>query len=142
MASLLDRSEFERWRAQAQSAAETAVLARRGGRHEWACVLSEQAAQLVVKGLLHGLGPEAWGRDLTVLCSHTRDAIGTNWPATATDAAARLSRHYIPTRYPDAHASGAPSSHYTDADSAQAAEDVRTIEAAVECARSELGGQS
>jgi HEPN domain-containing protein len=95
--SPLDRGEFERWREQARSAAETAVLARRGTRHEWACFLSEQAA--------------------------------------------RLSRHYIPTRYPDAHASGAPSSHYTDADAAQAAEDVRVIDAAVDRAWSELGGQ-
>jgi HEPN domain-containing protein len=141
MVSPLDRSEFERWRVQAQSAVETAILARRGGRHEWACFLSEQAAQLIVKGLLHGLGLEAWGHDLTVLCSRAREAIGASWPAAATDSAARLSRHYIPTRYPDAHASGAPSTHYTDADSSQAADDVHGIEAAVDRAWSALGGQ-
>lgn len=118
------------------------MLARRGGRHEWACFLSEQSAQLVVKGPLHGLGLEAWGHDLTVLCSRAREAIGASWPAVATDAAARLSRHYIPTRYPDAHASGSPSSHYTDSDSAQAAEDVHVIEPAVDRAWSELGGSS
>ncbi len=140
MASLLDRAEFERWRTQAASAADTAGLARGGGRHEWACFLSEQAAQLVVKGLLHGLGVEAWGHDLTVLCARAREAIGVTWPATAADAAARLSRHYIPTRYPDAHASGAPGAHYTDSDAAQAAADAASIAAAVESAWSRLGG--
>lgn len=127
---------------QAASAADTAALARAGVRHEWSCFLSEQAAQLVVKGLLHGLGAEAWGHDLTVLCARARELVGTTWPAAAADAAARLSRHYIPTRYPDAHASGAPGAHYTDSDSLQATADATAIAAAVEGAWSSLGGST
>lgn len=131
MSSLLDRTEFERWAAQARSAVEAAALSSGGGRHDWACFLSEQAAQLFVKGLLHGLGLEAWGDDLVALRERVQIAVGDAWPGDVADAAARLSRHYIPTRYPDAHASGSPSSHYTAADSAQAAADAARIAAAV-----------
>jgi len=137
--SPLDRDEFERWRTQSRSADETAKLARRGGHHEWACFLWEQAAQLAVKGLLHGLGLDAWGHDLTVLSARAGKALGKTWTTAASEAAARLSRHYIPTRYPDAHASGAPSSHYTEADSDQAEGDARLIFEVVDHAWVALG---
>jgi HEPN domain-containing protein len=137
--SPLDRDEFERWRAQSRSAAETAALAADGGHHDWSCFLWEQAPQLAVKGLLHGLGLDAWGHDLTVLSARAAEALGKSWTATASQAAARLSRHYIPTRYPDAHASGAPSSHYTEADSAQAKADARLIFETVDRSWTALG---
>ena len=54
------------------------------------------------------------------------------------EPAARLARHYIPARYPDAHASGSPSSHYTEADAAQAGADARRLLAAVDAAWSAL----
>jgi HEPN domain-containing protein len=139
VASPLDRAEFERWRAQAASALETAALARKGGRCEWACFLCEQAAQLAVKGILHAVGLDAWGHDLAVLAARAREAHGPVWPAPVQDAAVRLSRHYIPTRCPDAHASGAPSLHYTDADAEQASRDARDVLAAVDRAWSTLG---
>lgn len=137
----VDRPEFERWRAEATSAAEAAGLAQGGSRHEWACFLFEQAAQLALKGLLHGLGLDAWGHDLTVLGARAREALGDVWPADAADAVARLSRHYIPTRYPDAHASGAPASHYTEADSVQARSDARRVLEVVDRAWSRLAGE-
>jgi HEPN domain-containing protein len=138
----LDRTEFERWRAQARSARETAQLARAGGRHEWACFLCEQAAQLAVKGLLFGLGLEAWGHDLTVLCERVAGALGGAWRSELADASARLSRHYISTRYPDAHASGAPSTHYTASDAAQAGTDADGVLRAVDEAWADVGGQA
>jgi HEPN domain-containing protein len=139
--SPLDRDEFERWRAQSMSAAETALLARRGGRHEWACFLWEQAAQLATKGLLHGMGLDAWGHDLTVLGARVAETLGKGWPPEANEAAARLSRHYIPTRYPDAHPSGAPSSHYTEADAIQAESDARCIFETMDRAWTALGSR-
>jgi len=138
----LDTEEFSRWLAQAAAAAETAELASGGGRHEWACFLSEQAAQLGVKGLLHALGLEAWGHDLAVLESRARSEVGGGWPEELTEAAARLSRHYIPARYPDAHASGAPIAHYTRADAEQAAHDAASILAAIDATWNELGGET
>ncbi len=135
----LDDKEFDRWRQQADRAADTAGLARAGGLAEWACFLSEQTAQLGVKALLHGAGLEAWGHDLTVLCARAEVQLGPAWPTGLGDLAARLSRHYIATRYPDAMPSGAPATHYTDTDAAQAEEDARALLGAVDEAWQVLG---
>lgn len=107
---LIDRSEFGRWRAQAERTVETAQLAADGGSHGWACFLCEQAAQLAVKGLLHSVGEEAWGHDLPQLVDRASRSLAANWGIG--DAADELSRHYIPARYPDAHPSGTPDEHY------------------------------
>ena len=64
---MLDGTEFDRWRAEATEALETARLARNGGRRNWACFLAEQAAQLAVKATLHGVGAGPWGHDLLEL---------------------------------------------------------------------------
>ncbi|MGH2957433.1 MAG: HEPN domain-containing protein [Solirubrobacterales bacterium] len=37
-------------------ALESARLQAREGFHDWSCFLAEQAAQLAVKGPLHGIG--------------------------------------------------------------------------------------
>ncbi|MDQ6928942.1 MAG: HEPN domain-containing protein [Actinomycetota bacterium] len=108
---LTDRSEFDRWRAQAGHTLKTARLAADGGSNGWACFLCEQAAQLAVKGLLHSTGEDAWGHDLPQLVERASQTLQTDWTSIA-DAADELSRHYIPARYPDAHPSGTPDEHY------------------------------
>lgn len=135
----LDAGEFERWRTQADRALDTAMLAAGGDRWEWACFLAEQAAQLAVKGLLHGLGEEAWGHDLVVLEQRAATALAATWPGGVADPAARLSRHYIPTRYPDAHASGEPGAHYRASDAEQAMDDARAVLTAVDGAWTDVG---
>jgi HEPN domain-containing protein len=50
------------------------------------------------------------------------------------DAAARLARHYIPARYPDAHASGAAADHYRASDALAGLGDLDTVLAAVDAA--------
>ncbi len=109
--ALLDRPEFDRWRAQADRTLATARLVADGGSHGWACFLCEQAAQLAVKGLLHAIGEDAWGHDLPQLVERAAQALGVDWSPIA-DGADELSRHYIPARYPDAHPSGTPDEHY------------------------------
>lgn len=126
----LDHDEFARWREQADAAGDTARPARAGGRHDWACFLSEQSAQLAVKGLLHGIGADAWGHDLVVLAATAASQLGEAFDVA--EQGARLARHYIPTRYPDAHPSGSPSTHYTAADSSLAAGDAADVLAAVD----------
>lgn len=108
---LLDGDEFDRWRSQAERTMATARLAAAGSSHGWACFLYEQAAQLAVKGLLHGVGEEAWGHDLPQLVARAAAALDQRWPGVA-EVAEELSRHYIPARYPDAHPSGTPEDHY------------------------------
>lgn len=135
----MDTEEFERWRGQAHGAAETAALAAAGARHDWSCFLYEQAAQLALRGLLRAIGSEAWGHDVVVLQARAVDELAPAWPRGLDEPAARLARHYIPARYPDAHASGSPSSHYTAADAAQAEADANLLLGAVDAAWSALG---
>lgn len=138
--SFLDVAEFSRWQSQAASAASVARIASEAGHFEWACFMAEQAAQIAVKGLLHGIGAEAWGHDLTVLATHAAEALGAAWPGDLADPAARLSRHYIPARYPDAHPSGPPSTHYLPSDAERALGDMSRLVEAVTAAWQSLAG--
>ena len=127
----LDEPEFRRWRHQADRTVDTAVLAADGDRPEWACFLAEQAAQQAVKGLLHGVGEGPWGHDLTVLVAKASEALGEVL-SPLEDEAARLGRHYIPARYPDAHPSGPSGTHYRASDAEAALADARRVLAAVD----------
>jgi HEPN domain-containing protein len=125
-----DRPELERWRTQAEAALATALTST---APSWGCFLCEQGAQLVVKGLLHAVGEHeaAWGHDLVLLERRASELFGGDWPPGLDQASARLARHYIPARYPDAHPSGAPDEHYTGADADQARADAQSIHEAV-----------
>lgn len=126
----LDAPEFERWRAAAQRAFASSDIQAEAGLHEWACFLFEQSAQLAVKGLLHGLGAGAWGHDLSALCARTDALIGDPWPDEAARWAERLSRFYIPTRYPDAVPAGIPGDRFVAEDSGAARSDaIRLLDA-------------
>jgi HEPN domain-containing protein len=96
------------------------------------------AAQLAVKGLLHGCGAPAWGPDLVPLGQAARATVGTSWPSSLDPRCARLSRHYITSRYPDASPSGSPAQHYTAVDASQALEDAGALLGAVDAAWREL----
>jgi HEPN domain-containing protein len=114
----VDRDEFTRWRAEADTAQVSARVQAEAGLHNWACFAAEQAAQLAVKGLLHGLGRGPWGHDLVRLGEQLAEV--DEVPGPVRDALRRLSRHYIPARYPDAHPSGPPGLHYGRSDSDEA----------------------
>jgi HEPN domain-containing protein len=117
----LDTEEYTRWRDEASQALRGARLQHDGELHNWACFLAEQSAQLAMKGLLHGLGRGPWGHDLVRLGELAAEVVDV--PEEAAAALRRLSRHYIPARYPDAHPSGPPGPHYGAADSQEAIDD-------------------
>lgn len=134
----LDGEEFRRWRRSAARTLDAARLTGGGERAEWACFLAEQAAQLSVKGLLHGIGEPAWGHDLVVLMASAHEKLAEVLPDATDEGVARLSRHYIAARYPDAHPSGPPDAHYTSGDAAQALTDAEAVVAAVDVAWEQL----
>jgi HEPN domain-containing protein len=103
----LDAEEHERWRAEADRALRGARVQAEADLHNWGCFAAGQAAQLAVKGLLHGLGRAPWGRDLVRLGAMLADA-GIQPPEHVADAMRRLGRHNIPSRYPDSHPAGPP----------------------------------
>jgi HEPN domain-containing protein len=53
---VLDEAEFARWRSSAERTLDAGAQLAATGSFEWACFLAEAAAQLGVKGVLHGLG--------------------------------------------------------------------------------------
>lgn len=124
---LFDLPELSRWLASAGDAAETARLLAGLGRHNDACFHAEQAAQLALKGLLHGLGLPAWGHDLVELARRCAAELAGMWPPETTSVLVRLSRHYIPTRYPDAQPGGTPAEHYGREDSAEALRQAQSV---------------
>jgi HEPN domain-containing protein len=139
MSALLDGDEFRRWRDEADRALQGARLQADGGLHNWACFAAEQAAQLAVKALLHGLGRAPWGHDLVALGSLVAET-GASVPADVEAALRRLSRHYIPARYPDAHPAGPAGSHYGADDAKEALGDARRVLALVDETWSGFGG--
>lgn len=122
----VDTEEFGRWRGEADRALQSARLQQEQGLHNWSCFSAEQAAQLAVKGLLHGLGRGPWGHDLDRLGSMVT-AAGVAVPQEVIDRMHRLTRHYIPARYPDAHPGGQPGEHYGARDAEEAIDDARSI---------------
>jgi HEPN domain-containing protein len=135
----LDEDEHGRWREEADRALAGARVQDDGGLHNWACFGAEQAAKLAVKALLHGLGRGPWGHDLPRLGDRLREA-GVDVPSETADAMRRLGRHYIPARYPDAHASGPPGTHYGASDSEEAIVDAEGILAFVDRSWESLRG--
>ena len=135
----VDGPEFDRWLAEADLALESARREAGAGAHNWACFLAEQSAQLAVKGLLHGLALAPWGHDLDGLGRSVAEA-GLAVPEEISHTLARLGRHYIPARYPDAHAAGPAADHYTGSDSAEALSDAEAILAFVRTAWATLHG--
>lgn len=123
---MVDATEFRRGRDEAGAALGQARLASEAGAQNWAAFLSEQAAQLAAKALLHGLGRGARGHDLVELGERLAE-IGLLVPDDDRDALARLSRHYQGARYPDTLPAGSPSERYTRRDGEQALEDAERI---------------
>lgn len=135
----LDEDEYRRWRGEADRALESARLQSDAGLHNWACFAAEQAAQLAMKAILHGLGRGPWGHDLVRLGVFAGEA-DLELPAEVADVLRRLSRHYIPARYPDAHPGGSPADHYGRSDSDEALRDARAVLAFVDGAWAALHG--
>ena len=80
---------------------------------EWAGFSAQQAAEKAVKAVFQAMSAEARGHAVTELLT----ALGASHSVSAdlVDGARELDLAYIPTRYPDAFPSGAPTDFYTHA---------------------------
>lgn len=133
---MLDEEEFSRWREAAASSLRMVGIAREAGEHHHACFHAGQASQQALKALLHGAGEpgRAFGHNLAALVEAATDVVGGGPGDSVLDAIARLSRHYLPTRYPDAVPAGTPAQHYRRADADQAEVDAGLVMAFVDAA--------
>ncbi len=99
------------WMAQARRNLELAKRLQEIGAYEWSCFLTQQACELSVKALFQRLGIDAWGHSVTDLLEGLPE--GFKPSRRLVDIGRELDKAYIPTRYPNAHQSGAPFQLYT-----------------------------
>ncbi len=114
------------WFRQAEADLIHSRHALRDGHHEWACFAAQQAAEKAVKAAHAALGQEAWGHVVTELL----DALGENAAGVdeaLLDRARALDKLYIPTRYPNGLAGGAPADFYTKPEAERAIADAEAI---------------
>lgn len=128
-----DRSED--WYAQALRDIEQAQDSARAGRHEWACFAAQQAAEMAVKAVHLKLGQEGWGHVVRRLLEELTSSVQV--PEALIEDARILDAYYIPTRYPNGHAAGAPGEHYGKTQSDEA---IRHARAIVEFCRIQMAG--
>ncbi|MBM4404869.1 MAG: HEPN domain-containing protein [Chloroflexi bacterium] len=114
------------WLAQAKRDFDHAEDAAKAGHFEWSCFAAHQASEKALKALF-------LKRGMRVVAGHSlrqmlealkrRERV----PLELGESARLLDRHYIPSRYPDAHPAGAPFDYYTKAEAAEAVIHARKI---------------
>lgn len=105
------------WLRQAKRKLESARWNLQGQFFEDACFSSQQTAELAAKALLESRGRIELGHSVLHLLT-----VAGGVPQDLLNAGKVLDRYYIPTRYPNGFAQGAPMDYY-DAPTAQEAID-------------------
>lgn len=113
------------WLSQAEHDLEHARNSSEDADYDWACFAAHQAAEKAVKALFLFLGGDAWGHSLLKLLKDLEEKL--DLPSNLLDAARRLDKHYIPTRYPNGFDSGAPHVYYTADEARSAIDDAGSI---------------
>ena len=114
------------WFRQAEADLQHARHSLADGDHEWACFAAQQAAEKAAKAAHEALGQEAWGHVVTELL----EALRPHEPGVdeaLLDRARALDKLYIPTRYPNGLAGGAPADFYTRAEAERAIADAEAV---------------
>ena len=113
------------WLAQGEHDLQHARHALEDGDYDWACFAAHQAAEKSLKALLLKSGGEGWGHSLLKLLKELSDQQPVS--PEVFEAARRLDRHYIPTRYPNGFDWGSPKDYYALEDAERAIEDARVL---------------
>ena len=114
------------WFRQAEADLRHASQALDDGAYEWACFAAQQAAEKAAKAAHAARGQEAWGHVVTELL----DALRSQTPDiddALLDRARALDKLYIPTRYPNGLAGGAPADIYTRPEAERAIADAEVV---------------
>ncbi len=92
---------------------------------EWAAFAAQQAAEKAVKALILSRNGAPWGHSVLALL----DALEEHalLPDAPIEAASRLDKHYIPSRYPDGVPAGYPGRLYTRGEAEAAVSDGSTV---------------
>jgi HEPN domain-containing protein len=123
------------WFRQAEADLRHARNSLEDGDFEWSCFAAQQAAEKALKAVFQKLGMDAWGHTVTALIGNLPDST-VQPPEILVNYARMLDKHYIPTRYPNGFASGAPTDFYTEEEARNA---IRNAEAILEFCRDQIG---
>jgi len=103
--------EAERWFREANWDIETAKILHERGRYNASSFYAHQAGEKAVKALLYFVNESPWGHSIREMLERFFESVGERDEKLLTHAR-ELDRHYIPSRYPDAHPSGTPHEAY------------------------------
>ena len=121
-----ERSESNRWLAQAERDLDDAEYNLEGDRHNLACFVAQQAAEKALKAYLYHQGAEdVWGHSVAELCDDAAEF--DEGFADLNKTAASLDKYYIPTRYPNGLPGGIPSEAFIKADALSAVAIARSV---------------
>ncbi len=113
MAERTPREEAERWLTEAHTNRRTVRALFEQGLYSQCAYHCQQTAEMALKAILYNAGMRPFGHSLTDLLD-TIEELGVAHPdADVQEAAAKLNRHYIDSRYPDAMKDIAPTGYYT-----------------------------
>jgi HEPN domain-containing protein len=114
------------WFRQAEADLRHARHALADCDFEWACFAAQQSAEKAAKAAHTALRQEAWGHVVTELLEALREHASEIDDALL-DRARALDKLYIPTRYPNGLAGGAPADFYTRAEAERAIGDAEAV---------------
>lgn len=113
------------WWEQGQRDLRHAEHALADADYEWAAFAAQQAAEKAAKAVIMHLGGDPWGHSVTLLLE---SLAGKLPPAPeGIEAANRLDKHYIPSRYPNGLAASYPGKLYTKREAEGAIADARIV---------------
>jgi HEPN domain-containing protein len=122
---MLDEAEYARWINSSRKTLNSALGDLDRGDYNWACFKAQQAAELAVKALLHGLGLSAYGHSISRLLKEIPKSLKVQ--DETIQSAKTLDKYYVPTRYPNAWAEGTPEEYYTVKDAEEAVKHAEAI---------------
>jgi len=114
------RGEALRWLDEALWDLETARILHRERRYNAAAFYSHQAAEKACKALLYHINEAPWGHSVRELLTRYFTRVNVKPEEDLLRYARELDRHYIPSRYPNAHPSGTPHEAYDEETSERA----------------------
>lgn len=114
------RREVNRWLSDALWDLDTAALLHRNGRHNAACFYAQQAAEKAAKALLYPINQAPWGHSVRLPLERYAQLSSDSEAAGLIPLARDLDRHYIPSRYPNAHPEGTSHEAYDEDTSKEA----------------------
>lgn len=118
MTDLIDCEEFRRWISQGRHTFSLIESDIQNGGFEWACLKSQQVAEIALKALLKAFGKDAFGHGLLKLYDSCEQLFRNN--GTIKNEVSYLDKFYTLPRCPEVFTEGSPWEHFTEGDAEMA----------------------